>query len=96
MEKVEGKRAEISGVIKAAVENNEVGGDKTNIGKEIRRQLANRGISLKDAASRLGVTKQALNYVLSNKLDKNWKKYEVRHYCEVLRLKEENIMRWMV
>lgn len=62
------------------------------IGKNIRRGLKNKGISLVDAAKKLGISKQALWYNLSEKEDRNWVIWEVRQYSEVLGIKESTIM----
>ena len=63
------------------------------IGKNIRRVLKNKGISLVEAAKRLGISKQALWYNLSEKEDRNWVIWEVRHYGKVLGIKESSILK---
>lgn len=61
------------------------------VGEEIRRQIKNRGLSLTEAAKKLGLSKQAFGYILSEKKDGNWREFEIEYYCEKLRLNVERV-----
>lgn len=56
------------------------------IGKTIKRIVENRGMRKMDAAKMVGVSKQAFWYVCECKEDRSWKDYELKHYCEKLRI----------
>ncbi len=62
------------------------------IGKAIKRAIINK-MKMVDAAERLGISKQALNYMLNEKEDKNWVEWEIKHICEALRIDSERIMK---
>lgn len=67
--------------------------NKKMIGKNIKRVVKNKGMNLVDLAKKLGISKQRLSYNINEKEDKNWVMWEIRHYCEVLGVKEEVLLR---
>lgn len=64
---------------------------RREIGKVIKMVLKNRGISLVEGAKKLGISKQLMNYTLNEKEDKNWDEWEIKKWCEVLKIREEEI-----
>jgi transcriptional regulator with XRE-family HTH domain len=59
------------------------------ISKKIKVILKNRGISLEEAGKRLGMSKQGVSWVLSNREDEKWEGKEELWWKERLGLKEE-------
>lgn len=64
-------------------------GKRREIGQGIKRVIQSRGIELQKVAAMVGMSKQNLNYVLNVKEDRLWEKYEVRWWCNKLRVSEK-------
>lgn len=61
------------------------------ISERIKTIVKNRGIKQEELARRMGVTKQAVSYVLNHRLDKDWNDKEIDYWCKNLRIESDKI-----
>lgn len=75
-----------SNVVKGRVK-----GKGHRISARIKMIVSNRRITQEELARRMGVTKQAVNWVLNNREDKDWTNKEIDYWCGLLKT-ESNVI----
>ena len=53
--------------------------------------MKNRGLKQEGVAKSMGVTKQAINYILNHRVDRDWSDKEIDYWCKVLHIESGKI-----
>lgn len=62
------------------------------ISSKILKVLKNRGLTYEEIGKRMGMSRQGAHFMLHNKEDKNWKKWEIKAWCEEFKIDELKIV----